>query len=132
MNIDRKLPRTRPDAFLPDLAQSLYNLSIRVGALDRREDALAASTEAVNSYREPPARWPDVYQDRWTTQWTPSSSSTAMRTRAPAQPTNEARRSPAAMAADRRIADPPSHAFRYAVCRLQACSAGRFEPALPL
>ena len=54
------IPRTRPDAFRPDLATSLNNQSNRLAELDRREDALAASTEAVDIYREagrgPPGR----------------------------------------------------------------------------
>jgi hypothetical protein len=37
--------------FLPDLAMSLNNLSIRLGALGRREQGLAAVEEAVEVYR---------------------------------------------------------------------------------
>jgi hypothetical protein len=41
---------------------SLNNLSIRLGELGRREDALAAIQEAVTVRRELAARWPDAYQ----------------------------------------------------------------------
>ena len=41
--------RRRPDAFLPDLATSLNNLGIRLSDLGRREEALAASQEAVET-----------------------------------------------------------------------------------
>jgi hypothetical protein len=37
----------RPDPFRPDLARSIYNLSLRLSDLGRREEALAASEEAV-------------------------------------------------------------------------------------
>ena len=40
--VHRELAAARPDAFRPDLARSLNNLSIRLGELGRREDALAA------------------------------------------------------------------------------------------
>jgi hypothetical protein len=39
----------------------LGDLSLRLGDLGRREEALAASAEATGIYREPAARWPDVY-----------------------------------------------------------------------
>ena len=35
--------------------------SVRLGELERREDALAAIQEATNLYRELAARWPDAY-----------------------------------------------------------------------
>jgi hypothetical protein len=41
---------------------SLNNLSVRLGDLGRREEALAAIEEAVTVRRELAARWPDVYQ----------------------------------------------------------------------
>jgi hypothetical protein len=44
------------------LATSLNNLSTRLGALGRREEALAAIQEAVTIRRELAARWPDAYQ----------------------------------------------------------------------
>jgi hypothetical protein len=43
----RSLAKTRPDAFLPDLATSLNNLGFMLSELGRREDALAATQEAV-------------------------------------------------------------------------------------
>ena len=42
---------------------SLTNLSVRLGDLGRREEALAASQEAAAAYRELAARWPDAYHD---------------------------------------------------------------------
>ena len=36
-------------------------MSLRLGDLGRREEALAASAEATGIYRELAARWPDVY-----------------------------------------------------------------------
>ena len=47
MALRRALAAARPDAFQPDLAQSLNNLSVRLSALGRREAALAAVEEAV-------------------------------------------------------------------------------------
>jgi tetratricopeptide (TPR) repeat protein len=41
----------RPDAFLPNLAQALTNRSVSLAALGWREEALAASTEALATYR---------------------------------------------------------------------------------
>ena len=49
---DRRLATEDPDAFLPDLAGSLHNLSGRLARLGRREDALAASEEATGIRRE--------------------------------------------------------------------------------
>ncbi len=40
---------------------SLNDLSVRLGDLGRREEALAAIQEAVTIRRELAARWPDVY-----------------------------------------------------------------------
>ena len=40
---------------------SLNNLSVRLGDLGRREEALAAIQEAVGIYRELAASWPDAY-----------------------------------------------------------------------
>ena len=51
----------KPDA-LDRLAGSLNNLAIRLADLGRREEALAASQEAVTIRRELAARWPDTYQ----------------------------------------------------------------------
>ena len=41
---------------------SLNNLSVQLGDLGRREDALAAIQEAVTIRRELAARWPEAYQ----------------------------------------------------------------------
>ncbi len=61
VDIYRDLSRTRPDAFLPDLAMSLNNLGIRLSDLGRREDALAATQEAVDIRRELARTRPDVF-----------------------------------------------------------------------
>ena len=61
----RHLPgagRARPDAFRPDLALSLNNLSVRLADLGRREDALAAIEEAVAICRELAAARPDAFR----------------------------------------------------------------------
>ncbi|MBQ0990700.1 tetratricopeptide repeat protein [Micromonospora sp. H61] len=50
-----------PDAFLPDLATSLNNLSVDLGALGRREDGLAASKEAVTIRRQLAAARPEAF-----------------------------------------------------------------------
>ena len=60
--IRRELAAARPDAFRPDLAMSLNNLSVLLAGLGRREEALATIQEAVETYRELAARWPDAYQ----------------------------------------------------------------------
>jgi tetratricopeptide (TPR) repeat protein len=57
----RELAAARPDAFRPDLAMALNNLSLRLSDLGRREDALAAIEEAAQTYRELAAAWPDAY-----------------------------------------------------------------------
>src|ERR1700716_3327180 len=57
----RELAQTRPDAFLPDLATSLNNLSNTLGELGRREEALAAITEAVEGYRRLALARPDDF-----------------------------------------------------------------------
>jgi hypothetical protein len=48
VGIRRRLAEARPDAFLPDLAMSLNNLSVRLGELGRREEGLAASEQAAS------------------------------------------------------------------------------------
>ncbi|MFJ5273811.1 tetratricopeptide repeat protein, partial [Streptomyces sp. NPDC088358] len=58
----RQLAAARPDAFLPDLASSLNNLSIRLGELGRREDALTAIEEAVTANRQLAAARPAAHQ----------------------------------------------------------------------
>ena len=50
--ITPRLAAARPDAFRPDLATSLHNQSNALAGLGRREDALAAITEAADVYRE--------------------------------------------------------------------------------
>ncbi|MER5399311.1 tetratricopeptide repeat protein, partial [Streptomyces sp. NPDC002599] len=57
----RALTATDPDAFLPDLATSLNNLSVRLGDLGRREEALAAIEEAVTVRRKLAAARPDAF-----------------------------------------------------------------------
>ncbi|MET8072406.1 tetratricopeptide repeat protein, partial [Streptomyces sp. NPDC005271] len=57
----RALASTDPDAFLPNLAMSLNNLSGRLGDLGRREDALTAIEEAVTVRRELAAARPDAF-----------------------------------------------------------------------
>ncbi|MFE0131341.1 tetratricopeptide repeat protein, partial [Streptomyces sp. NPDC059037] len=51
-----------PDAFHPDLAGALNNLSIRYGELGRRAEALTASEEATAVYRRLAADNPDAYE----------------------------------------------------------------------
>jgi Tetratricopeptide repeat len=57
----RQRALTDPDAFLPDLAMSLNNLSVRLAGLGRREDALAAGEEAAGHYRTLAAAHPDAF-----------------------------------------------------------------------
>ncbi|MFZ3568774.1 tetratricopeptide repeat protein [Streptomyces sp. BH097] len=57
----RALIATDPDTFLPDLALSLNNLSIRLGRLGRHEDALTAIEEAVTARRGLAKARPDAY-----------------------------------------------------------------------
>jgi hypothetical protein len=61
----RELARARPDAFLPDLAASLNNQSLRLAALGRREEALAAIEEAATAYRELAQARPEVFASRY-------------------------------------------------------------------
>ncbi|MFJ7969291.1 hypothetical protein, partial [Streptomyces sp. NPDC096324] len=61
----RALAQANPDAHLPDLAESLSNLSAQLGAVGLREEAVAAIREAVGHYRElvlanPDARLPHL------------------------------------------------------------------------
>ena len=53
-----------PDA-ASRLAGSLNNLSVRLGDLGRREEALAAIQEAVSTYRELAAARPDAFRPAW-------------------------------------------------------------------
>ncbi|MEV7319314.1 tetratricopeptide repeat protein [Streptomyces sp. NPDC093970] len=57
----RALAAARPDTFLPHLATSLNNLSIRLRALGRREEALTAIEEAATTYRKLAAARPDTF-----------------------------------------------------------------------
>jgi tetratricopeptide (TPR) repeat protein len=52
VDIYRYLTQTQTDAFLPDLARSLYNLGVRLSDLGSNKEALAASQEAVGIYRQ--------------------------------------------------------------------------------
>ena len=56
------LAAARPDAFNPGLASSLYNQSICLNVLGRREDALVALEEAIKLRRQLAARLPVVIQ----------------------------------------------------------------------
>jgi tetratricopeptide (TPR) repeat protein len=51
VRIRRMLAEASPDAYLPDLALCLNSLSTDLGAVGRREEALAAIQEAVKYYR---------------------------------------------------------------------------------
>ena len=51
MNVYRTLAKSRPDAFLPNLAASLNNVGICLRALGQREAALQVTREAVDVYR---------------------------------------------------------------------------------
>ena len=61
MDIYRRLAGTRPDAFLPDLAASLNNIGGDLSDLGRREEALAASQEAVDIRRRLAETQPDAF-----------------------------------------------------------------------
>lgn len=50
------------DAFEPDLASSLNNLGIRLSGLGRREEALAATGEAVEIRRRLAVARPDAFE----------------------------------------------------------------------
>jgi tetratricopeptide (TPR) repeat protein len=49
VDIRRKLAQARPEAFLPDLAESLNNLGIWQSELGQREAALASAEEALDA-----------------------------------------------------------------------------------
>ncbi|MFI8350409.1 tetratricopeptide repeat protein [Streptomyces sp. NPDC085596] len=57
----RLLTGTDPDVHRADLAMSLNNLSVRLGAVGRREEGLTAIQEAVGHYRVLAEPNPDVY-----------------------------------------------------------------------
>jgi predicted O-linked N-acetylglucosamine transferase (SPINDLY family) len=65
VEIHRKLARSNPAAFLPDLATSLNNLGNRLSALGRQKEAMASAQEAVDIHRHlaqsnPSAFLPDL------------------------------------------------------------------------
>ncbi|GBD41786.1 hypothetical protein HRbin39_01172 [bacterium HR39] len=62
MDIRRRLAERHPDAFAPDLAASLTNLSAHLAALGRLEEALAAIAEAAGIYRRLAERHPDAFE----------------------------------------------------------------------
>ncbi|MFE7560157.1 tetratricopeptide repeat protein, partial [Kitasatospora sp. NPDC057500] len=57
----RALAEADPDAFLPDLATALNNLSIRLGEAGRRAEGLTAIEEATGHYRTLARANPDTY-----------------------------------------------------------------------
>jgi len=57
----RRLAEAMPDAYVPDLARSLNNLSNRLSGVGRREEALAAIQEAVAIRRRLAEAMPDAY-----------------------------------------------------------------------
>ncbi|MFJ9847582.1 tetratricopeptide repeat protein [Kitasatospora sp. NPDC101155] len=57
----RVLAEANPDAYLPDLARALNNLSIRLAEAGRREEGLAPIREAVEIRRVLAAANPDAY-----------------------------------------------------------------------
>jgi tetratricopeptide (TPR) repeat protein len=61
VDIYRRLGRSRPGAFLPNLAAGLNNLGNRLSDLGRREDALATAQEAVDTYRRLAQARPDAF-----------------------------------------------------------------------
>src|ERR1700724_3463926 len=60
VELRRELATSQPDAFRPDLAMSLNNLSNRLGELGRREEALAAIEQAGEVRRELASSRPDA------------------------------------------------------------------------
>jgi hypothetical protein len=63
VDIRRELASALPDAFRPDLAKSLNNLSSVLAKRGRREDALTAIQEAVDILGGLPVARPDVLRD---------------------------------------------------------------------
>ena len=62
VSIYRELAAARPEAFRPDLARALTNLSLWLAGLGRGEDALAAGEEAVSIYRDLAAARPEAFR----------------------------------------------------------------------
>ena len=67
MDIRRRLAAQRPDAFLPDLAQSLNNLGMDLSDLGRREEALQATAQAVRLSMPSVERYPQAFLDNYRT-----------------------------------------------------------------
>jgi tetratricopeptide (TPR) repeat protein len=61
VDLYRRLAAQHPDAFLPDLANSLTNLSNVLFALDRWEEALQAAQEAVEIRRRLARQYPEAF-----------------------------------------------------------------------
>ncbi|MCK9878650.1 tetratricopeptide repeat protein, partial [Frankia sp. Ag45/Mut15] len=59
----RDLADVHPEAFRPDLARSLNNLSTQLSNLGRREEALAAGEDAISIMRELSRAFPGAYAD---------------------------------------------------------------------
>jgi hypothetical protein len=61
VRIRRALAKANPDAYLPDLANSLNHLSLRFGEVGRLDEGLSTVTEAVGILRalahDSPARF---------------------------------------------------------------------------
>ncbi|MGH3570134.1 MAG: tetratricopeptide repeat protein, partial [Pseudonocardia sp.] len=75
--------------FEPDLASSLNNLSVMLSNLGRREDALTATTDAVEIYRRlaatnPAAFEPDLARGLWTFAWVRAAADTDLDAALPA------------------------------------------------
>ncbi|MYW20949.1 ATP-binding protein, partial [Streptomyces sp. SID2955] len=63
VDIWETLARQRPDAFLPDLADSLNNQSVYLADLGRREEALTAITRAVEIWETLARQQPEVFTE---------------------------------------------------------------------
>ena len=61
VNRYRTLAKSRPDAFLPDLAASLQNLGMHLSNAGDHEPALEATREAVDTYRTLAKSRPDAF-----------------------------------------------------------------------
>ncbi|MEV5560383.1 tetratricopeptide repeat protein, partial [Nonomuraea wenchangensis] len=59
MTIRRQLTAAFPDRYRPDLAASLNNLGVYYAALERPDEALSATEEAVTIRRQLTAAFPD-------------------------------------------------------------------------
>ncbi len=57
----KALAERTPNAFNPNLAMSLYNLSLYLSSLGLKEEALQAIREAVEMYKVLAGRYPDVF-----------------------------------------------------------------------